>query len=424
MSRLRKELSLVTAIFYGVGIILGAGIYVLIGQGAGVAGNGLWLSFVVAALIASFTGMSYAELAGMFPKTAAEYVYTKKAFGKEWLAFVVQWIMIFALIVSATTVALGFGGYFSYIFGISQLWAAAGLLVLLSLISYTGIKESVRFNIVATVIEMIGLLIVIVLGAGFIGTIDYFAAPAGITSILAATALLFFAYIGFEEVVNLSEETKNASRVIPKALLISIAITTVLYILVAISAVSIMPAEELAKAKAPLTEVVSRVMPEAGFLMSVIALFATSNTVLAILVVASRMLYGLAKNNALPQALATLGKSRTPYVSVFIVMIVSLAFLQFGAIGSVALLTDIGIFAVYLFINAAVIWLRYKEPKAKRTFRSPLSIGKFPVLAGLGIISSLLMLLHFEPVLIFYEILAVIAGFAVYNAFKYAKKFS
>ncbi|MBI4018949.1 MAG: amino acid permease [Candidatus Aenigmarchaeota archaeon] len=419
MAQLKKELSLVTAIFYGVGIILGAGIYVLIGQGAAVAGNALWLSFVVAAVIASFTAMSYAELAGMLPKTAAEYVYTKKAFGKEWLAFAVQWIMIFALIISATTVALGFGGYFSYLFGINQVWAAAGLLIVLSLISYTGIKESVRFNILATIIEMIGLLIVIILGIGFIGTVDYFAAPAGMTSILMATALLFFAYIGFEEVVNLSEETKNASKVIPKALLISIAITTVLYILVAISAVSIMPAGELAKAKAPLTEVVSRVMPQAGSIMTVIALFATSNTVLAILVVASRMLYGLARNNVLPKLLAKLGKSRTPYVSVFLVMLVSLAFLQFGAIGTVALLTDIGIFAVYLFINAAVIWLRYKEPKAKRTFKSPLNIGRFPALAGLGIVSSLLMLLHFESVLIFYEILVVLAGFLIYKAFRF-----
>ena len=422
MARLKKELSLATAIFYGVGIILGAGIYVLIGQGAGIAGNALWLSFVVAALIASFTGMSYAELAGMFPKTAAEYVYTKKAFGRKWLAFLVQWIMIFALIISATTVALGFGGYFSYIFGVNQLWAAAALLVILSLISYAGIRESVRFNILATVIEMIGLLIVIALGAGFIGAVDYFAVPAGITSILTATALLFFAYIGFEEIVNMSEETKNASKVIPKALLISIGITTLFYILVSLSAVSIMAAEELAKAKAPLTEVVSTVMPQAGPLMSVIALFATSNTVLAILVVASRMLYGLAKNSALPRALATLGKSRTPYVSVFLVMLVSLAFLQLGAIDSVALLTDIGIFAVYLFINAAVIWLRYKEPKAKRTFRSPLSIGRFPVLAGLGIISSLLMLLHFEPVLIFYEILVVVGGFLVYEGYKHIKR--
>jgi APA family basic amino acid/polyamine antiporter len=115
MAKLKKELTLFTATLYGIGIILGAGIYVLIGNAAGIAGNAMWLSFVVAAVIASFTGLSYAELSGMFPKAAAEYVYTKKAFNRNSVSFIVQWIMIFTLIVSASTVALGFGGYFSFI---------------------------------------------------------------------------------------------------------------------------------------------------------------------------------------------------------------------------------------------------------------------------------------------------------------------
>lgn len=419
MVKLKKELSLFTATLYGVGIILGAGIYVLIGQAAAIAGTAMWISFAVAAIIATFTGLSYAELAGMFPKDAAEYVYTKRAFGKSWLAFLVQWIMVFTLLVSASTVALGFGGYFSFIFGTAPIMAAAGLLVVLSAINYIGIKESARFNILSTIVEASGLALVIIVGMFFIGRspVDYFAVTAGLGSILSATALIFFAYLGFEELVNLSEETKNATRVIPKALVISLAISTVLYILVALSSLSIIGADRLAASQAPLTEVVSAAIPQAGLLMSLIALFATANTVLVILIVVSRMLYGLSCNNTLPGLCNRVGRRGTPYVAVFTVMLFALAFLLIGGIKTIALLTDVGIFVVYLFVNAALIWLRYKKPKAKRTFRSPVNVGKFPVLAFLGILSAGLMLLHFEPVLILYEVVVAVAGAVFYKLF-------
>lgn len=421
--KLKRELTLFTATLYGVGIILGAGIYVLIGQGAGIAGNAIWLSFAVSAVIAAFTGMSYAELAGMFPKAAAEYVYTKHAFSRNYLSFIVQWIMIFTLIVSASTVALGFGGYASFMFGISPPVAAAALLVVLSAVNYIGIKESARFNIISTVIEVSGLVLVAVIGLFFIGkaNIDYFSSPAGFGGVLSATALIFFAYIGFEELVNLSEETKNAAKVIPRALVLSLGISTLLYILVAVSSISVLGAEELGNSPAPLTAVVSKALPEAGILMSLIALFATANTVLVILIVVSRMLYGLACNNTFPAICGRVGGRKTPYVSVFIVMLLSIAFLLIGGMKTIAMLTDVGIFVVYVFVNASLIWLRYRAPAAKRTFRSPVNIGRFPVLALLGIISSGLMLLHFEPVLIAYEVIVVLVGLVFYKAFTKAQ---
>ncbi len=417
--KLKKELNLFTATLYGIGIILGAGIYVLIGQGAGIAGNAIWISFAIAAAIAAFTGLSYAELAGMFSKDAAEYVYTKKAFRRNYLSFVVQWIMIFTLIVSASTVALGFGGYFSFIFGISPAIAAAGLIAVLSVINYIGIKESARFNVLSTLIELSGLIIVSAIGMFFIGKngVDYFSSPGGLGGIFSATALIFFAYIGFEELVNMSEETKNASKVIPKALVFSLIISTVLYMLVSISSVSIIGAEALSKSAAPLTEVVSKAAPQIGPLMSFIALFATANTVLVILIVASRMLYGLACNNTFPSVFKRVGKRRTPYVSVFIVMAVALSLLLADGIKTIALLTDIGIFSIYIFVNAALIKLRYSEPRMKRTFRSPVNIGRFPVLALLGILSSGLMLLHFDAMLMVYELAVAFAGLAFYKAF-------
>ncbi|MBI4017496.1 MAG: amino acid permease [Candidatus Aenigmarchaeota archaeon] len=424
MPNLKRELSFWTLTLYGIGIILGAGIYVLIGKGAGIAGNAVWISFGAAALVAAFTGLSYAELAGMFPRTAAEYIYTKRAFGSNALAFAVQWTMLFTLIVSASTVALGFGGYLNFLTGIGTFPAAVGLLIVLSAINYIGIKESARFNVLGSLVETSGLLIVVLIGAMFFGRthVDYFAAPAGVTGILSATALIFFAYIGFEEMVNLAEETKNAQKVVPRALLTALFISTVLYMLVSVSSVTVLGADALANSQAPMAEVVAAAIPQAKLMMTLIALFATSNTVLAILVVASRMLYGLSCNNTLPGICSLVGKRGTPYASVMLVMALSVAALLIGDIKTIALLTDIGVFLVYIAINAALITLRYKAPAIERTFRSPLSIGRFPILALLGIVSSGVLLLHFEPKLLLYEAAIVASGIVVYALFTETKK--
>src|SRR3989344_4663646 len=275
--KLKKELSLFQATLYGVGIIIGAGIYVLLGQGAGIAGNAIWISFAIAALIAAFTGLSYAELSSMFQKDAAEYVFTKKAFKSDVLSFIAQWIMVITLVISAATVALGFGGYFSYLTNINPKYAAAGLIIILSLLNYRGIKASAKYNAFSSITEIIGLVFVILIGIFLFGKTDtdYFSSPMGLTGILSATTLIFFAYIGFEELVNLSEETKNASRVIPKALIFSLVISTIFYILVSLSAVTILGAENLAASKAPMADIVATAVPgsTARLVMSLIAIF-------------------------------------------------------------------------------------------------------------------------------------------------------
>ncbi|MBI5061059.1 MAG: amino acid permease [Candidatus Aenigmarchaeota archaeon] len=424
MPKLKKSLGLFEATLYGVGIILGAGIYALLGVGAGIAGNALWISFMIAAFIATFTGLSYAELSSMYPKEAAEYVYTKKAFNIKMLSFIVSWIMVVVGIVSAATVALGFAGYFSHMIGGPPLLIAGVLIAFMSMINYCGMKESSSFNVVATIAETAGLVIIIALGLYFFGTtgnsINYFEVPetVGMAGILSATALIFFAYIGFEQIANMSEETKNAKKVIPKALLLSIVITTVIYILVAVSAISILGWEELSQSKAPLTAVVSRVMgSDASLMMSILALFATSNTVLVLLVVTSRILYGMSCQHSLPKRLGRIGRRGTPYTAVFVVMLFSITALFIGRIGTVAMLTTLGTFIVYLFINLALMWLRYKKPRASRSFKVPFNIGKFPVIAFLGIVSSAAMLFYFEPMLLLYEAVLILIGIGVYKIF-------
>jgi len=148
--KLKRALGLKEATFYGIGVILGAGIYAIIGEGAGIAHGSLWLAFIIASILGAFTGLSYAELSSRYPKEAAEYNYTKKAFNKKWFSFIVAWIMILASVVAATTVALGFAGYFVNLFGGELILVAAALLIVMAFLNYFGIKESARFNILST----------------------------------------------------------------------------------------------------------------------------------------------------------------------------------------------------------------------------------------------------------------------------------
>lgn len=222
--KLKRDLSLLEVTFYGVGIIIGAGIYALIGEAAGIAGNSVWLSFVVGAIIASFTGLSYAELATMFPKAAAEYVYVRRASGSRSLAFLIGWLLVFTGVVSAATVALGFSGYFQGLLGpsLEQIFPSGlmkivnsgsiislVLIAILSYINFRGIKESARFNIVLTSIEIFGLVLIIFLAFGSYGKVNYFYSPNGFKGVFSAAALIFFAYIGFEDIANIVEETKK-----------------------------------------------------------------------------------------------------------------------------------------------------------------------------------------------------------------------
>ncbi|MBS3146213.1 amino acid permease [Candidatus Woesearchaeota archaeon] len=415
--KLKKELNLFSMTLYGVGIILGAGIYALIGVGAGIAGNMLWFSFILAAFLAIFSGLSYAELSGMFPKEAAEYNYTKKAFNKETLSFIVGWILVIASIIAAATVSLGFAGYFSHIFGGGIKLIAIGLIIILSLINYIGIKSSAKFNNIASLIEVSGLLLVVVIGIFFFNDIDvnfFEMPPGGIPAIITTVALIFFAYIGFEDIVNVSEEVKNAKKVVPKALVYSLIISTVLYILVSTIAIGVVGWEKLASSKAPLTEVVSMKIPQAGVLMSIIALFATSNTVLILLIVGSRVLYGMSKQKTLPKSFAKIGRTGTPYIGVILVALTTIIAASFGNLGFVASLTDLGIFIAYFFVNMSLLKLRYSKTKYKRTFKSP-SIGNFPILAVLGAITCVIMFFYFELKVWLVEIGALLVGFLIYK---------
>jgi len=408
-----------------VGAILGAGIYVLIGKAAGLGGNAVWMSFGISALLAAFTGLSYAELVSMFPKSSAEYGYTKKAFGEK-IGFVIGMLIILASVVSAATVAIGFAGYFSGIFNVAIIPVAIALIIILSGVLIYGIRESAWMAIVFTLIEMAGLIIVIIIGIPHLGSVNYFDTSAGFSSIFAAAALIFFAYLGFEEITRLGEETKNPTKTISKALIYSIIISTVLYILVALTVVSVVDWHVLGKSAAPLADVVTTAFGSNAFLLiSVIALFATANTVLFIMLAGSRIIYGMSKEKAFPSKLSEILKNRkTPIYAILITMIFTIVFAMVGKIETIASLTDYAIFIVFIAINTAAIVLRYKLPKVRRPFKMPANLGKFPIIALLGIITSIFMLLHLELIIIIYGVILTLAIFTSYEVYEHYKKSS
>ncbi|MEM3159570.1 MAG: APC family permease [Nitrososphaera sp.] len=409
-AQLRKSIGLFQAVMYGTGLILGAGIYVLIGDVAGIAGNATWISFALAAAIAAFTGLSYAELSSMFPKSAAEYVFVKNAFGSNLFAFVAGWLIIFVAIVSAAAVAIGFAGYFaSFVPQADRLLAAVALVAVLSAVNFIGIRESTWTNAVFAIIEVAGLATII--GAGLFlgspGSTDYYEMPPSVTSlpvafgaIVGAAGLIFFAYFGFENLANIAEETKNARRTIPVALVVSIAVTTVIYILVAVSAVALVGWEALSQSDAPLAFAAEKAFGRVGVIMlASIGLFATTNTVLMLLVAGSRIIFGMAADRALPFSLSTIHpKTRTPARAVIAAMVLTAAVVAVssGRIDAVARVAVFGIFMVYTLVNLSLIWLRYKKPDLERPFRTPGTIGRFPILAGLGLATSLWMLTQFD----------------------------
>ena len=423
MVQLKRSLGLLEVTLMSIGVILGAGVYVLIGEAAGLSGNALWLSFILAAIVASFTGLSYAELSSRFPHAAAEFVYVKHSFGPH-LAWLIGWFIIVGSIIGATTVAMGFANYFYVLFHTPIIITAFVLLAICGAILILGVKESAVMTIIFTLIEAAGLVIIIVIGVPYYGSVDYSELAKGFSGIIQAGVLIFFGYIGFESITRLAEETKKPEKTIPRAIIYSIIITTIFYILVGISAVSVVPWQELATAKAPLALIAERVFGSQSFLiLSVIALFSTFNTTLVMLLSGSRIVYGMARENALPDRFTTILKIRqTPWIAIIALMFAAMFFLIIGDLAIIANLTNFTIFIVFLAVNAAVIYLRYKSPQTQNGFRIPFTIGKMPVIPLLGFCSVAFMIISLPLEVLGLGAILGFLGFLFYYLYSHYKK--
>jgi len=406
---------------YGVGLILGAGIYVLIGEASGFAGDAVWIAFVLGSIVALFAGLSYAELSSIFPKAAAEYIFVKNAFKNNFFAFIIGWLTVITSMITAATVALGFGGYFSEFLNIPIVISAIILIGILSIVNFVGIRESSWTNTIFTIIEATGLILIIIIGFTISDPepVNYFESPTGFTGIIIAFVLIFFAFIGFEDMANVAEEVRNPKKVIPKAIILSVMISGLIYVLVSLAVVRVINWQDLSLSAAPLADVAERGLGIQGHIIfSGIALFAITNTVLITLVAGARMIYGMARDNSFPNFLTKIhSKTKTPWIAVITIMVVAISF---SFIGDIVIVANITVFAVVITfgaINLSVIVLRYTEPDIERKFRIPINIGKFPVLPIFGLGISVYMSLQFEIEVILVGFGIIAAGSIYYIIF-------
>ncbi len=400
---LRRTLGLLETTVGGVGIILGAGIYALVGEAAGKAGDGVWLSFLIAALMAAVIGLSYAELASAFPRAGADYEYTRQALGPR-ASFVVGWLIVIANLVAAAAVSLGFGRYLNSLVDITPTAGAVAALVVATLVAFVGIKQAVWVAIVLTLVELSGLVLIVAVGIPHLGDVDLSQAQHGATGVFGGAALVMFAFIGFQQIATLSEETVEAHRIIPRAMLLAIGVTGCLYVVVSIAAVSVLGWEALSDSRAPLADVAAEALgDDAKDVVAAIALFSTSNTILLVLIAASRMIYGMAGRRALPRFLAWVHPGvRTPARAIVLSLLVSGSFALTGDIGLVAGATNFAVFIGFAAVNVSLIVLRYTHPDIERPFRVPLAIGRMPVLpvVGLGSVAFLTANLETDALLV------------------------
>ena len=393
--RLERSLSLWQVTVSGVGIVVGAGVYVLVGEAAAAAGSLVWAAFIVAAILAALTGLSYAELAGLFPSAGAEYEFARRAFNAL-TGFVVGWLMVVGNIVGAGAVALGFARYARHFVDVDERVIAVLLLAVLAAVVSASVRQWIWLTTVLVVLEVGGLLLVIVAGAPHLGERSLLDGTT--TGVMSGAALVFFAFIGFDEVVTLSEETHDPGRVIPRALLLALGISTVLYVAVAVAAVSAVDWRDLAAAERPLALVLGADGPFVISLLVWLALASTTSTVLLLMTAASRLLYGMARGGSLPGVFATVSRgSRAPWVATWAVFAGAAAFAGSGQIGLVASITDFTVYAVFIAVNLAVLQLRRSMPDAPRSMLAGPSIAGWPVAPILGVLATFVMLAFLDP---------------------------
>lgn len=386
---LARTLGLAGLTFYGVGIILGAGIYSVLGAAAGQAGDPLWISFAASGLVALLTAFSYAELSTAYPRASAEFAYLRRALPRApSVALVTGLLVALSGAATAATVAIAFAGYLRSLVELPVAVVAWSLLGAATLLNVAGIKASGWINTAFTLIEGAGLLLFVGLGA----TSESFgraftAAPT--LGVASAAALVFFSFLGFENIANLAEEAKRPERDVPRAIFLSLGIATTLYVLVAIAAVALLPAEQLADSDAPLADAASGASTKIAGALGGIALFATANTALVSILVASRVVFGIARERELPEKLAAVSrKQKSPWAAILVVGGVAAALVPFGEVGVVASLSSFASLVAFTAVNGALIVLRYREPDANRPFRVPGTIGRFPVLPALGALAT------------------------------------
>lgn len=379
---LRRIISLPLLVLYGLGVTIGAGIYVLIGETAAQAGTYAPASFLIAAAVMAFSAASFAELSGRFPQAAGEAIYVREGLGFEWLSILTALAIVLGAIVAAATITLGGAGYVQQLLPASNWIIVTAIVMLMGGIGAWGVLESVSFAAVFTILEILGLVIVIV--AGFVTQPDILTrlpqtfpslsnGPAWLF-VFNASLVAFFAFIGFDDVVNLVEETADPRRVMPKAILITLVAATVIYYLVASVAVLAVPMQDLVESPAPIRLLFERLTGASPLLITLIAIVATLNGIVIQIVMAARVLYGMGKKGSLPAVFARVHPvSRTPVLSTILVTACVLVMALFFPIGQLAAWTTQLILGVFALVNLSLFRIKlHRRPAPEGAYTTGL----------------------------------------------------
>ncbi len=383
--------------FFILGDMIGGGIYALVGEVALEVGGAVWAPFLIAFVLALLTASSYAELVTKYPQAAGAALYTHKAFKQPFLTFMVAFAVMASGITSAGALAKAFAGdYFSTFISLPVLGVSLAFLVVITLINLRGIGESVKLNAAFTVIEVGGLVLIILIGVlAVLGgdaepsrALELKEGSSPFLLLAGGATLAFYALIGFEDSVNVAEETKEPSKIFPKALFGAMLAAGIVYLLVTLTATMVVATGQLSGSDAPLLEVVKEgPLPIPLTLFSAIALFAVSNGALINMIMASRLLYGMSKEKIMPGALGRVHEGRrTPWVAIVFTTLLAVVLISVGTLEDLAAATVILLLLVFTLVNLAVLVLRRERvDHAHFTTRA-----LFPVL---GIVISIALLI-------------------------------
>ncbi len=396
--QLRRRLNLPLLTLYGLGVTIGAGIYVLIGATAAVAGIFAPVSFLIAAIVVGFTAFSYAELGTRYPVSAGEAAYVGKAFSRQWLSVLVGLMVIASGVVSSAAISIGAAAYLQQFVELPMWMLVSILVLLLGVVAFWGILESVSLAALFTLIEIGGLFFVIYYGlalpapdAPIIAITDLIPTMNGQVwqSIAAASLLAFFAFVGFEDIANVVEEVKNPVKSLPWAIILTLVIATVLYLAVVSVVVLGVPMDKLSKSAAPLSLLFENASPATRNAFTAIAIIATINGVLVQMIMASRVLYGLAGQGSLPKVFARVNQvTHTPVIATTAIAAIILILANFFPVAELAKTTSKIVLIVFVLINAALLrikWLDRDHPE--NFFRVPIWVP------AAGVVVSIAMLL-------------------------------
>ncbi len=391
-------------LFYGLGSMLGAGVYVLIGKAAGVLGNAMWLAFVAAMIAALLTGLSYASVGSRYPKAGGAAYVTERATKKAWLSYAVG---IAVMMSGLTSMATGLQAIAESLvthvgIGMRPKLLAIALAFLVGSVIYRGIRESMWVNLFCTLIEVGGLLFIIFIGAKFWGGVNYMEVPptaagpgiAGISMIviLQGAVLTFFSFIGFEDILNVSEEVKEPRKSIPFGLIGAMIAATVIYMAVAITAVSVMPWKDLAASPAPLMDVAKLAAPWFKGIDRVylfITIFSIGNTALLNYLMGSRLLYGMSKQGLLPMFMGKVHPiRRTPHVAVVTLFAIVTVLILSGGVKPLAEATALLLLSVFAVVNVSLVILKRRKGEPKGGFEVPTFVPILGAIVCLILIAS------------------------------------